>query len=324
MNRRYFSRFFPLFAFAQPSAKVINAPAGDTAATTFTSVGKEERPFIGKTQAIISQQEGPGVLTHMWFGGNFPNYSALRIRVFVDNETEASINMELGMGTGFGFGDPDAPWSSKYFGKTGSPSGIFNFYRIPFSQHVQVSAELPPGVTDDQPFWWIVRGIRNAPLDVPGLALSPNAKLRLYTRENLIIEPFVEFDLCKTERSGVLFQVAMSAKSDNFEFLEGMMRCYLGRSTTPQYLSSGLEDYFLGTYYFNRGLYHLPQAGLTHKDETKYSFSGYRLHDSDPILFQSGFRLTCRCGEKTPDKAFGPTGKPTSTTYTTYAWTYEW
>jgi hypothetical protein len=101
------------------------------------------------------------------------------------------------------------------------------------------------------------------------------------------------------------------------------MRAYFGSDTKPQFLSSGLEDYFLGTYYFNRGLYHLPQAGLTHKDETTNSFSAYRYHDEDPVVFGNGFRLTCRCGERRGEKTFGTTGHPQPAKYTTYAWIYE-
>jgi hypothetical protein len=116
----------------------------------------------------------------------------------------------------------------------------------------------------------------------------------------------------------------MAAKSSNLEFMEGQMRAYLGSASEPEFLSSGLEDYFLGTYYFNRGLYHLPQAGLTHKDEKENSFSAYRFHEEDPIVFSAGIRLACRCGERRGNKTFGTTGNPQATTYTTYTWTYEW
>ena len=222
------------------------------------------------------------------------------------------------MGSGFGFQDSAAPWGTKYSGKTGRPSGIFNFYRIPFSSHVRVTAELPEGVADDQVFWWIVRGVEGLPLQWSGMQMPASAKLKLYTRENFVQQPLEEFDLCQTDRSGMLFQVAMAAKSENFNFLEAMMRAYIDGSEQPLLLSSGLEDYFLGTYYFNRGLYHLEQAGLTHKKESDYSFSAYRFHDEDPIWFSQGLRLTCRCGERVGEKTFGHP-KPT-----TYAWLYEW
>ena len=116
----------------------------------------------------------------------------------------------------------------------------------------------------------------------------------------------------------------MAAQSTNFEFMEGQMRAYIGGATDPMMLSSGLEDYFLGTYYFNRGLYHLAQAGLTHKDDATNSFSAYRFHDIDPLVYTGGLRLACRCGEMLGDKIAGPTGKPQPTNYTTETWLYEW
>lgn len=291
---------------------------------TFTAVGKQEQPFLGVKEAVLAQHAGRGYLAHMWFGGDFPNYSRLRIRVFVDHETTPSIDMELGMGTGFGFQDPDAPWGTDFSGKTGSPSGIFNFYRIPFSTHVRVTAQLPPGVSDNQVLWWIIRGIEGGPSQVSGIELPGDARLKLYTRENFTVQPLEEFELLRTDRSGFLFQVAIAAKSEGFGFLEGMMRAYIDQEAAPQLLSSGLEDYFLGTYYFNRGPYRLRHAGLTHKNALDSSFSAYRFHDEDPVFFSKGMRLSCRCGEKAGDQVYGPPGMLHATTYTTYAWTYEW
>ena len=91
-------------------------------------------------------------------------------------------------------------------------------------------------------------------------------------------------------------------------------------------LSSGTEDYFLGTYYFNRGSYHLPLAGLTHKSqdsEGNCSFSAYRFHEDDPILFQKGLRLFWRNGEQKDGKIYGD-GLPKRSQVTSYVWLYEW
>lgn len=293
-------------------------------ASTFTQVGKEEQPFLTNAEATLADQDGEGFLDHIWFGGDFPNFRKLRVRIYIDRETKPSIDMELGLGVGVGFADPAAPWGTKFNGITGAPSGIFLNYRIPFSKNIRVAAELPVGVPRDTVFWWIIRGVENLPLDISGIHLPRQARLRLHKVENLRVEPLQEFDLCQVVGAGMVFLVTMAAKSTSWEFLEAQMRAYLGESKEPQYLSSGLEDYFLGTYYFNRGLYHLPQAGLTHKDEDESSFSAYRFHDIDPIFFSNGIRLACRCGEKRGEKVFGPTGKPMPTTYTTYVWTYQW
>lgn len=71
-------------------------------------------------------------------------------------------------------------------------------------------------------------------------------------------------------------------------------------------LSSGTEDYFLGTFYFNKGQYFLPQAGVSSlcpptnpgnpesidcspRPDNSTKFAAYRLHiGDDPLLFERG------------------------------------
>ncbi len=95
----------------------------------------------------------------------------------------------------------------------------------------------------------------------------------------------------------------------------------MNNASEPLLLSSGLEDYFLGTYYFNRGLYANNMAGLTHLDNVKNAFSAYRFHDDDPLFFRDGFRLTCRCGEELNGAMLHD---PPATRFTTYTWLYQW
>jgi Protein of unknown function (DUF2961) len=106
-----------------------------------------------------------------------------------------------------------------------------------------------------------------------------------------------------------------------FEFHGGCMRAYLGGAKQPLMLSSGLEDYFLGTYYFNKGHYTTPVAGLTHFDKDQNESSAYRFHDDDPVFFKNGLRLTCRCGEELDGKMLHDCP---AANYTTYIWLYQW
>jgi hypothetical protein len=287
---------------------------------TFGTAGKEMRP-LGAGEGVLFQYNGHGCLTHMWFGGNFPDYGLTRIRVYVDGEKTASIDMQIDMGIGIGFQDDAAPWGIARFGKTGSPSGIYNTYRIPFGKSVRITAQRAPGYDDNPEFWWIVRGVTNLPVEIGGVRLPDNARLRLYRRENYTAKRLEEFDLCNSPRAGALYEVAISAKSSTFNYIEGMMRAYFGDAKEPMLLSSGLEDYFLGTYTFNCGRFYTPVSGLTHIDPADNSFSAYRFHDDDPIFFQHGLRLTCRCGEETDGHIYGD---PQDTTYTSYVWVYEW
>lgn len=290
---------------------------------TFSEVGKELHVLDGGKEAQLLYHEGRGCLTHMWFGGDFPGFAKTRIRVYVDGEPEASIDMEMGLGMGVGFDDPAAPWGIARMGKTGHPSGIYNTFHVPFGKSVRVTAQLGAGIEAKPLFWWIIRGTDNLPVEVGGVRLPPTARLKLYKIEEKTFRRLEEFDLCKTDGAGALYLVFIAAHSDegNLNYLEAQMRAYVDGSDKPVFLSSGLEDYFLGTYYFNRGLFQNPVAGLTHIDHKDNSFSAYRFHDDDPFFFDKGLRLTCRCGEQAGEHVFG---NPQPTTYTTYTWVYEW
>jgi hypothetical protein len=288
---------------------------------TFGTAGKELRPLAGGEEAELFQHRGHGCLTHMWFGGDFPDYGRTRIRIYVDGETSPSIEAELSLMAGIGFQDDAAPWGTARIGKTGSPSGIYHTHRVPFGRSVRVTAQRAEGHDDDPPFWWIIRGVEEVPVTIGGVRLPDEARLHLYRQDELTVAPLEEILLCSTTRGGVLYQVTLAARSDSFDYRESMVRAYLDGAHEPLLLSSGLEDYFLGTYRFNRGRYYTPIAGVTHLDERDHSFSAYRFHEEDPVFFLRGLRLTCRCGEEQDGRVFGD---PRPTTYTSYVWTYEW
>lgn len=292
---------------------------------TFSAVGKEKRLLFSDRETEIFNHTGKGCLTHMWFGGDWPGYENTRIRIYVDEEVMPSIDMEMGPGhgVGSGYGDTNSPWGIDKFGKTGQPSGVYNTYRIPFGKHVRVTAQLAKGMTINPPFWWIIRGTENLPVYIGGVKLPETARLKLYKRENLSVKRLEEFDMCNTLKSGMIYEVMISARSSNLNFMEATVRAYINGIASPMLLSSGLEDYFLGTYYFRKGLYYTPVAGLTYIDNTKSSFSAYRFHDDDPEFFHNGLRLTNKAGEQESDtgKVFGD---PQETIYTTYTWLYEW
>jgi hypothetical protein len=240
--------------------------------------------------------------------------------------------MELFLGHGIGFNDSHAPWTTDRMGKTGSPSGVYNTFRIPFGKEIKITAQLNVESPDKPLFWWIVRGTENLPVTLGGVQLPDNVRLKLHKIENKEFEPLTEFDMCNVEGKGALFLVVVAAKGlrtltnsaerwKDLSYMEACVRAYFNKGKDTLSLSSGLEDYFLGTYYFNKGRYYSNIAGLTHLDTEKNEFSAYRFHDDDPVFFQNGFRLTNRIGEKIGEKVFHD---PPKTRYTTYVWLYQW
>lgn len=298
---------------------------------TFGTMGKELQVLKKEGETELFKYVGKGCLTHMWFGGDLNGHEDMMIRVYVDGEKQASIEMELFLGHGIGFKDSHAPWGTELMGNMGRTSGIYNTYKIPFGNKVRVTAQLSPDadVSERQPtFWWIIRGTENLPVVYNGVRLPDNARLRLHKLENYTAAPLEEFTMAHANGAGMLYQVTMQAKGlrdtdhwRDLSFMESCIRAYEGGEAEPMFVSSGLEDYFLGTYYFNTGRYANKLAGLTHFDTEEREFSAYRFHVDDPIFFQKGFRLTNRCGEKIGDKIFHD---PPPTTYTVYTWIYEW
>jgi hypothetical protein len=290
------------------------------------TMGKGQRVLKERAEAVLFEHRGAGCLTHFWFGGKFTCVEDTRIRYYVDGEEAPSIDMDLFMGHGIGFNDNTAPWATKHVGKIGKRNGIYNNYRIPFQKSVRVTAQRAEGAEDDPQIWWIIRGVENGRVSLGGVELPKQARLKLHRLENHDAKPLEEFDLCKVTGKGAVYQVVIAAQGSSLTYLEACMRAYLADSDKPLMLSSGLEDYFLGTYYFDTGKYHADIADLTHFDKQNKSFSAYRFHDEDPIFFQNGLRLTCRCGETEHGQTDVQKGylNPPHTRYTVYTWVYEW
>ena len=308
------------------------APAADpNALRPIGTMGKAERVLKADAEAVLFEHQGKGCLSHFWFGGNFKGVEKTRIRYYVDGETTPSIDMDLYLGHGIGFGDNHAPWATKHAGKIGARNGIYNNYRIPFGKSIRVTAQRTADEARDPMCWWIIRGLENGRVALGGVELPETARLHLARREGYEAKPMEEFNLADVPGRGALYQVTIQAEGLPFEhveltYLEACMRLYTGTNTNALMLSSGLEDYFLGTYYFDTGRYYADIAGLTHFDKAAKRFSAYRFHDDDPILFQEGLRLTCRCGETAHGTPAGPVAykAPPPTRYTTYTWIYRW
>ena len=307
-----------------------DARGGDAISSlkTFGTAGKQLSPLSVDKEAELFRYDGKGCLTHMWFGGQWKRSGYTRIRIYVDGETDASIDMELFMGTGIGFGDEFAPWGSEKMGRTGGGDTIYNTYHVPFGKSVRVTGQLAPGTQGHPLFWWIIRGTENLPVQIGGMTLPDNARLKLYHVDGHLAQPLEEVALCDVKGAGALYQTTIAAQGtkhqatgNNNGFMEGCVRAYLDGSTKPMLVSSGFEDYFLGTYYFNKGRYATAISGVTHLDLKNSEVSAYRFHDADPFFFQNGLKLTIRCGEEVNGKAIWD---PAPTTYWTYCWLYQW
>jgi len=191
-------------------------------------------------------------------------------------------------------------------------------------------------------FYVIVRGATNLPLDniingvsIPGSSARLNQFVTDATYQPLDWIPIVDVP---QGIQGAHFMHSLSIHSGNLNFLEGCYHMYTGevQEFPGILLSTGTEDYFDSAWYFNGGEFHLPVSGFTHLSQSNsgsnVTWSAYRFHTMDPLVFDDGFTLMWRNGDALDrtgikcniQEGGAVVGSPTASNVTAYAWVYTW
>ena len=196
--------------------------------------------------------------------------------------------------------DPGIPWGTRRIGHLAQNGALYNTIRIPFQKSIYVSMIS----TKHGHYWYNVRGVRNYPVIIGDLELPQTARLRVYKKENVTVLPFQYIFLASSfNASGLLYLVTLSTESKNFFHQEACFRAIIDNDDDIHYLSSGTEDLFLSAYYYNGGIYHTENSGLSYKDDPG-RVTAYKFFEDDPMLFNEAFSLVWRCGEQTDNKCF--------------------
>jgi len=229
-----------------------------------------------------------------------------RLRIYVDNETKASIDITLadlsflGNLAVNGTRTPydKSPWGIDLFGHTAKNGGVYSTIRIPFSKAIRMTIQPQPPGKPKPVFWAVVRGIEGLPVIVGDFTLPDNARLNVQST-SLQAEPFQLFDIAKSKNPGILLGIQYDAECLNctsFLFLEACLRLYVNGNPDPMFLSSGVEDYFLSSSYFDEGEFITPNSGLTFKAPGK--ISAFKTHTRDPVIWSNGMRFVWRNSEQ--------------------------
>lgn len=303
---------------------------------TFSSAMKDGEILGGEEKILYEHETGPGVVTEQWFAGADVMNQDARFRFYIDGEMEASLDFQLYMAHGIGFNntfeDKYVPWGTKLFSHAASDGGLSNTFRIPFLKSFRVTVTHPKGGI----FWYIIRGVENYPLVVGDLLLPKTTRLKVYKQTNVLLQRLESITLAKVENSaGAVFMVTLATNSSDFTYLEACMRVVIDGGDV-MFLSSGTEDFFLSAYYYNKGVFHFENSGLTSK-EGAGTMSAYKFFERDPLLFTKSLELIWRCGEVVGGIGGCPTDFPQfsprkevppdlyhNTTVTAYTWVYEW
>ncbi|HEY3371181.1 MAG TPA: glycoside hydrolase family 172 protein [Prolixibacteraceae bacterium] len=258
--------------------------------------GWKVNPYVrikpGET-LTIAEIEGSGAIQHIWMTptGNW-RFSILRI--YWDDETEPSVECPVGDFFGMGWNEY-APLNS--LPVCVNPGSAFNCYwTMPFRKKCRITME---NINDAEPMTLYYQ-VDYTLTDVPNDAAYFHAQFR---RQNPTVGgEYTIVDNIKGKGQYVGVYLAWGVNNNNW-WGEGEIKFFMdGDGKFPTICGTGTEDYFCGSYNFDRnGQYKefcTPYAGLhqvirpdgAYKSQQRFGL--YRWHILDPIRFEKDLKIT--------------------------------
>lgn len=241
----------------------------------------------------IAEMEGPGAIQHIWMTptGNW-RFSILRI--YWDDEKEPSVECPVGDFFGMGWGEY-APLIS--LPVCVNPGSAFNCYwTMPFRKKCRITMQN----INDQDAMTLYYQIDYTLTDVPGDAAYFHAQFR--RKKVNTTSDYTIADGIKGKGHYVGVYMAWQVNNNGW-WGEGEVKFFMdGDKKFPTICGTGTEDYFCGSYNFDRwGKYTeftTPYAGLhqvirpdgTYRANTRFGM--YRWHIMDPVRFDSDLKIT--------------------------------
>ena len=253
-------------------------------------------------------------ITQQWHAGDL-DVMNLRVRMYVDGEVNASVDYPVGLSHGAGPAqahlDASGPYASELFGRTNS-GGFWNNFLVIFQASLRVTLTAAAPLTT----WYMLRGVENGPLAAAGVPLPPSARLRTQRTQVTVGEGALVPWAAVAGRAGLLRHLHLVANSSTYKFQEGCVSAVVDGEGT--WLSSGLEDYFLGAYFHAMPPLHSRFSGFALNatedgggGAQANSVAAYRIHERDPLVFAESLQLRWVATSDNKDRDYG---------YCNFAW----
>lgn len=241
----------------------------------------------GQTR-VIMDNEGPGVIRHMWFTFREEYYRDIIIRIYWDGQEEPSVQAPLG----------DFlcnAWNCRQYilaqPVNVNPAGGLNIYfPMPFKKHAKVTVENASPNEIGRFFYTINYTLE----DVSDDALYFHS---MWRRTNPVpyMEEYRVLDNVKGQGQFVGLFMAWQQNNDGW-WGEGEIKMYLdGDKAFPTICGTGTEDYFGGAWGFGES-FSAPYLGFQQVTGEIQKVGGrmtlYRFHVLDPIFFKQDLKVT--------------------------------
>jgi hypothetical protein len=281
---------------ADPADKDKVNVANATNAARDLGQGWKVNPYIriqsGET-VTLAEISGSGAIQHIWMTPT-GNWRFSIIRMYWDDETEPSVECPVGDFFCMGWGEY-APLNS--LAVCVNPGSAFNCYwPMPFRKKCRITMEN----LNDAEAMTLYYQIDYALAEVPADAGYFHAQFRRSNPNATSVYTIADGIKGKGQFVGVYMAWGVN---NNGWWGEGEIKFYLdGDNKYPTICGTGTEDYFCGSYNFDRnGKYTefcTPYSGLvqvirpdgTYRSQQRFGL--YRWHIADPIRFEKDLRIT--------------------------------
>ena len=241
----------------------------------------------------MAEIDGPGAIQHIWMTptGNW-RFSILRI--YWDDETEPSVECPVGDFFGMGW-NVYAPLVSSAI--CVNPGSAFNSYWVmPFRKKCRITME-NINDTDQMTLYY---QIDYTLTDVPADAAYLHAQFRRQNTNETSDYTIIDGIKGKGHYVGVYMAWGVN---NNGWWGEGEIKFFMdGDKEFPTICGTGTEDYFCGSYNFDRegkytefctpysGLHQVIRPDGTYKSQQRFGL--YRWHILDPVRFEKDLKVT--------------------------------
>jgi hypothetical protein len=258
--------------------------------------GWKVNPFIiikpGET-FTLAEIDGSGAIQHIWMTPT-GNWKFSIIRMYWDNETEPSVECPIGDFFAMGW-NQYAPLNSLAI--CVNPGSAFNCYwAMPFRKKCRITMEN----INDKDEMRLYYQIDYTLTDVPDDAAYFHAQYRRSNPNETSVYTILDNVKGKGQFVGVYMAWGVN---NNGWWGEGEIKFFMdGDSEFPTICGTGTEDYFCGSYNFDRdgqykefctpysGLHQVIRPDGTYKSQQRFGL--YRWHILDPIRFEKDLKIT--------------------------------
>lgn len=249
----------------------------------------------------LGEVEGAGVVQSLWltfpgwFWGHWDEEAPvsatilknLILRLYWDGADAPAVEMPVGDFFGNGL-CMVSNFASSYIGM--SSGGFFSRFPMPFREGFRVEVENRDEVVDTGVY---ANVLYQATSEIPEEAGYFHARFSTGVTDG--DRPVV---LAGAEGTGHYAGCTLSMQCrarNRLAFLEAPEHVFIdGDWDQPRFTGTGLEDYFMGGWYFREGAFVGPLHGVPHRDPFDSSIAMYRIHERDAIRFSERFRMEFR------------------------------